>query len=322
VVRFDGVRGLLLLAGLTLLAVVVAWAGVGQVKEALSQVADVVPLLVLCEGARMPLEALMTRVLLGSAVRRLPGGVLLRAQAVFYAVSTVVPGGRLVGELSKVALLAPHVGRLRAAAVAGASQATSFFADALLGVVAAVVAIVVLGYSAVSGVLVLFAVTCLVLGVFVVRGMRSGLPKKLVARFPRVLRAATKYRRVARAQRMIVPRAVLLLFVARLFQVAFITIAFQAVGAGLSPALGTITLALNMMASAIGDAIPGQVGPTDAALALSAPALGMTAAVMVSVSVVIHAVQLGWAAAFGAVGLFMPRPGSSRGSEGARDTIA
>jgi len=310
----DALRVVLLVAGLGLLAAVVSWAGAGQVREALNQAAGFIPLLVLCEGGRLPLESLMTRVLLGARARRLPLGVLLRAQAVFYAVSTVAPGGRLVGEVSKVALLAPHVGRLRAAAVASASQATSFFADALFGLVAAVTALVVLGVSVLSVALVVFTVTCAALGVLVVFGMQAGLPQRLVARFPRVLRAATNYRRAARAQRMLVPQAVLLLFFGRVLQAAFITIALYAVGIRFSPSLGAMTLALNMMASVLGDAIPGQVGPTAAALALSAPALGIASAAMVSVTVIVHAVQFAWAAAFGAVGFFTPRAGRAQGT--------
>jgi len=310
----DALRVVLLVAGLGLLAAVVSWAGAGQVKEALNQAAEFIPLLLLCEGGRLPLETMTTRVLLGARARRLPLGVLLRAQAVFYAVSTVAPGGRLVGEVSKVAMLAPHVGRLRAAAVASASQATSFFADGLFGLVAAITAAFVLGFSVISAALIVFTAACVTLGMLVVFGMQSGLPHKLVARFPRVLRAATHYRRAARAQRMVVPRAVLLLFFGRLLQAAFITIALYAVGIHWSPALGAMTLALNMMASALGDAIPGQVGPTAAALALSGPALGVAAASMVSVTVTIHAVQFAWAAAFGAVGLFTPRTGRAQGT--------
>jgi hypothetical protein len=298
------------------LAAVVSWAGAGQVRDALEQAAPVLPLLALCEGARLPLESAMTRLLLGARSARLPLGVLYRAQAVFYAVSMVAPGGRLVGEVSKVALIAPHVGYLRAAAVASASQATSFFADALLGLVAATLGCVVLGMSIVTGALVGFTVVCAGLGVAVVLGVQSGLPRLIVARFPRALRATTAYRRAVRAQPMVVPRAVLLLFAARLLQVLFITVALHAVGAGFAPELGTITLGLNMAASALGDAIPGQIGPTDAALALSGPALGLAAASMVSVSVIVHAVQLGWAAAFGAVGLL------SQGARPTRDTLA
>jgi len=310
----DALRVVLLVAGLGLLAAVVSWAGAGQVREALNQAAGFIPLLVLCEGARLPLETLMTRVLLGSRARRLPLGVLLRAQAVFYAVSTIAPGGRLVGEVSKAALIGPYVGRLRAAAVASASQATSFFADALFGLVAAVTAVAVLGASPISVAIVVFTLTCAVFGGLVVFGMQKGLPHRLVARFPRVLRAATNYRRAARAQRMLVPRAVLLLFLGRVLQATFFTISLYAMGVPFSPALGAMTLALNMMASALGDAIPGQVGPTAAALALSGPLFGVAAATMVSVTVTVHAVQFAWAAAFGAVGFFTPRTGRAQGT--------
>jgi hypothetical protein len=203
--------------------------------------------------------------------------------------------------------LAPHVGRLRAVAVAGASQSTSLIADACVGMLAFVVAISSLGRSVVTVTIGIFAVSCTVLSVLVVLALRSALPERLLSRFPRVLRSAMGYRRVVRVQPMVVPRAVLYLVVARLLQVGVLTVALHAVGAGLSPALGTMTLALNMAASAAADAVPGQVGPTDAALALCAPTLGVATAAMVSVSVIFHAVQLAWAAAFGAVGVLSSR---------------
>jgi hypothetical protein len=305
---------LLLIAGLTVLGVVIAWAGVDSVQAALMQVWPFIPLLLLLEGARLPLETVTTRLLMGAAARRVPLSVQLRAQAVFYAVATVLPGGRLAAEISKVALLAPHVGRLRALAVAGASQSTSLIADACIGALALVVSMSVLGRSVATVTIGVFFVSCTVFAVLVVLALRSALPERLLSRFPRVLRSAMGYRRVVRMQPMVVPRAVLYLVLGRLLQVALLTVALHAVGAGLSPALGTMTLALNMMASAAGDAVPGQVGPTDAALALFAPALGVATAAMVSVSVIFHAVQLAWAAAFGAVGVLSPR--APRGAHG------
>jgi hypothetical protein len=309
VVRNPTRRLILLVAGLAVLAAVIAWAGVGPVRHALSQAWPFVPLLLLLEGARLPLETITTRHLMGAAARRLPLGVQLRAQAVFYAVATVLPGGRLAGEVSKAAILAPHVGRLRAVAVAAASQATSLIADACIALLALGVGITVLGPSVATVTLAGFALACTAFAVLVVLAPRSALPERLLARFPRVLRSAIGYRRAARMQPMVVPRAVLYLVVARVFQIALLSVALFAVGAGLSPAVGTMALAVNMMASAAADAVPGQLGPTDAALALFAPALGVATASMVSVSVIFHAVQLAWAAAFGAVGLLVPRAG-------------
>jgi hypothetical protein len=307
VVRLDPRRLILLVAGLAVLAIVIAWAGVDSVKAAMAQAWPFIPLLLLLEGARLPLETITTRHLMGAAARRVPLGVQLRAQAVFYAVSTVLPGGRLAGEASKVALLAPHIGRLRAVAVAGASQATSLIADACVGVLALAVGVVVLGRSSATVTIAVFALSCTAFAVVVVLALRSALPERLLTRFPRVLRSAAGYRRAVRVQPMVVPRAVLYLVVARLLQVALLTVALRAVGASFSLPLGTMTLALNMMASAAADAVPGQVGPTDAALALFAPSLGVATPAMVSVSVIFHAVQLAWAAAFGAAGLLAPR---------------
>jgi hypothetical protein len=316
VVRLNARRLALLIAGLAVLGVVIAWAGAGSVKAALLQAWPFVPLLLLLEGARLPLEAVTTRLLMGAAARRVPLAVQLRAQAVFYAVSTVLPGGRIAGEVAKVALLAPHVGRLRAVAVAGASQSTSLIADACIGVLSLGVAITVLGRSVATVAIAAFAVSCTVFAVLVVLALRSALPERLLSRFPRVLRSAVGYRRAVRVQPMVVPRAVLYLALGRLSQVALLTVALYAVGAGLSPSLGAMTLAVNMMASAAADAVPGQVGPTDAALALFAPALGVATAAMVSVSVIFHAVQIAWAAAFGAAGLLAPRVGGQRDAVG------
>lgn len=315
-VRHPTRRLILLVAGLAVMAGVIAWAGAGSVRDALAQAWPFVPLLLLLEGARVPLETLTTRHLMGAAAKRLPLGVQLRAQAVFYAVSTVLPGGRLAGEVSKVALLAPHVGRLRAVAVAGASQATSLLADACVGILALVVGVVVLGRSVATVTLAGFALACTVFAVLVVLALRSALPERLLARFPRVLRSAVGYRRAVRVQPLVVPRAVLYLLLARMLQVALLTVALFAVGAGWSPSLGAMTLSINMMASAAADAVPGQLGPTDAALALFAPAVGVATAAMVSVSVIFHAVQLAWAAAFGAVGVLAPRAGRHRGALG------
>jgi hypothetical protein len=298
---------LLLIAGLAVLAGVIAWAGVDSVWASLALAWPFIPLMLVLEGARLPLETVTTRLLMGAAARRVPLSVQLRAQAVFYAVSTVLPGGRLAGEVSKVALLAPYVGRLRALAVASASQSTSLVADACIGLLALVVAVTVLGRSVATGTIAVFAVSCTAFAVLVVLALRSALPERFLARFPRVLRSAVGYRRVVRVQPMVVPRAVLYLVLARLLQVALLTVALHAVGAGLSASLGTMTLALHMTASAAADAVPGQVGPTDAALALFAPTLGVATAAMVSVSVIFHAVQLTWAAAFGAVGVLSPR---------------
>jgi hypothetical protein len=314
VLRLNARRLTLLIAGLAVLGVVIAWAGVGSVRAALAQAWPFVPLLLLLEGARLPLEAVTTRLLVGAAARKVPLGVQLRAQAVFYAVATVLPGGRLAGEISKVALLSPHVGRVRAVAVAGASQASSLIADACIGIFALGVSITVLGRSVATMTIAAFAVSCTAFAVLVVLALRSALPERFLSRFPRVLRSAVGYRRAVRVQPMVVPRAVLYLALARLLQVALLTVALYAVGQGLSPSLGTMTLAVNMMASAAADAVPGQVGPTDAALALFAPALGVATAAMVSVSVIFHAVQLAWAAAFGAVGVLSPRV--ARGAHG------
>jgi hypothetical protein len=68
-----------------------------------------------------------------------------------------------------------------------------------------------------------------------------------------------------------------------------------------------------MVATSAGDLIPGQLGVTDAAFALAAPALQLSLASAVAVALLSHGVQLAWCAA-GALTPLLFRAGASANS--------
>jgi hypothetical protein len=63
-----------------------------------------------------------------------------------------------------------------------------------------------------------------------------------------------------------------------------------------STSLGRSLLAqgINLVGTSLGDLVPGQLGVTDGAFALSASALGITAADAIAISVLAHFVQMCW----------------------------
>jgi hypothetical protein len=90
--------------------------------------------------------------------------------------------------------------------------------------------------------------------------------------------------------------ALAFLFLARLCQAAFIGVSLVAVGYALAPLHAMAMLAVVLAGSIAGEAIPAQLGATDAALVAAGPSLGVPLAMMAGVAVLFHIVQLAWVA--------------------------
>lgn len=315
-------RLLLLALGVVMLVVVIRSAGTDDVKAVLSRALRWLPLLLVLEGARIPIEFLTTRTLLGKAKARVSVVALAKIQLIFYAFSIIAPGGRLVAEASKATLLRTHTSGPRAAAVATAGQATSFIADAAVGVLGALSAYALSGWSIFTMLMAGFVLACSCLAFLVITGARGRLLTRLTARFPRLTRFLARFRGAARAQRMLVFRAVALLFSARLCQVAFFGAALSAVGIGTSLAGAFAGLSLSLLGSAAGDAIPAQLGATDAAFVLAAPLIGAGVAALASVAVLFHISQLFWVAMGTLAAAFWPQKGPARAVQPSRSKEA
>jgi hypothetical protein len=282
------------LAGAAVLVAVASFAGVADIGKRLGSALEWLPLLLVLEGARLPLEGLVTRRLLGSRAARVPLLLLARVQLVFYAVSVCSPGGRVLGAASKIALLGGRVGAPAASAVATASQAASLLADALVVLVGAGAIYELTGLSKVTVLALLFVAACVLLAGVVVAATRAARTPRVLDRFPQLAQFLERWRRAARAQRLFAADVIALLLTARVAQVLLLGTALAAVGGGWSALRAWALLAVVLAGSAVGEPIPAQLGATDAALVAVAPALGIDRAQAVTIGVLFHVVQLFW----------------------------
>jgi hypothetical protein len=292
------------LIGLIALGAVAHFAGAHSVATTLVASLPWLPLLFVIEGLRIPLEMLVTRRLLGARAREVPLGSLLRAQLVFYAVSICAPGGRLVAEASKASLIGAHVGGMRAAAVATASQAGSLCADALAALLGLVAVFLLSGWSWVTLSLVGFAAASLAASLLLAHVTRRPLPERITSRlggFGVFLRSLAE---AARTERMLRPDIVGLLLIARLCQAVFFGAGLAVVGLAATPIAALAALAFVMVGSLVGEVIPAQLGATDAALLALAPVLNAATAPLATLGVLFHAAQLFWVAVGASAALF------------------
>jgi hypothetical protein len=282
------------LAGLAVLGAVASFAGVADVGKRLGAALEWLPLLLVLEGARLPLEGVVTRRLLGFRASRVPFALLARAQLVFYAVSVCSPGGRVLAEATKVALLGGRIGAPAASAVATASQAASLVADALVVLVGAAAVYALTGFGELTVLALAFVALCVLLAAVVVAATRASRTPRVLERFPKLAQFLERWRRAARAQRLLAGDVIALLFVARLAQVLFLGVARAAAGGRFSLLDAFALMALVTAGTALGEAIPAQLGATDAVLVAAAPALGMDRAQAATIGVLFHVAQLCW----------------------------
>jgi hypothetical protein len=280
--------------GVACIVVVARWVGAGDVAATLLSALPVLPLLITLEGARIPVEALATRMLLGDDRERVPPRVLFTAQFFWYALTVAMPGGRPVAEAWKATRLAPYCGSARAAAVAAACQASSFAGDALIASASAVSCYLIAGPTLLTYLIALVAGLAVLAAILLAALSRSDRVARLVGRVARFRHAAAAFREAARTQSMFDPRAVVLMVLARGLQVALFACALGVTTASTPVALALVLQALNMLGSIAGDLVPAQLGTTDAAFALAAGPLSAEPATMAAIAILFHAAQLAW----------------------------
>jgi hypothetical protein len=290
--------------GVAGIVVVARWVGASEVASTLRASVAVLPLLIALEGARIPVEALATRVLLGSERERVPVRVLLTTQFYWYALTVAMPGGRPVAEAWKATRLAPHCGSARAAAVAAACQAASFAADALIATASAFACYLIAGWTLLTYLIVLVAVLAVGAALILAALTRSERVARLVGTIPQFRGFASTFREAARTQSMFDPRAVLLMLLARGLQIALFARLLDVTGVSASAIMALVLQALNMLGSIAGDLVPAQLGTTDAAFAFAAGPLAAEPSAMAAIAIFFHAAQLAWVLLAGVAALW------------------
>jgi hypothetical protein len=120
-------------------------AGPRRVAEVLVEAGPWLPLIVLLEMAQPTTDVIALRMLLGKEASKVPLSAWARSSAVAYAMMSLVPAGRVTGEVARAALLSAYVGTPKAASASARMQAAYMFANAMLSGTACVVAATWLG---------------------------------------------------------------------------------------------------------------------------------------------------------------------------------
>lgn len=286
------------IAGIVVLVLLVRQAGKDALLEALTPVLPWLPALLVLDLLRIGADAHATWLAYGARASAIPVARLLRAQLIANAVTYLAPAGRTAAEATKAMLLARYTSWPEATAAAALMQALALFGGAVISLPCFLAAGVALGFSAKITLLILAQGVGVTLTGLAVRGASrsSGLAAWLGRlRFRRVAEGAQEFRAVSRGGRLVPLRPLLSVSVGRAFQVAQVGIIAHAVGVPHVTVLrALLAQGVNMVALAVGVLVPGQLGATDGAFALSAEALGTTMPRALAIALVSHVLQVIW----------------------------
>ncbi|WP_437666980.1 lysylphosphatidylglycerol synthase domain-containing protein [Sorangium sp. So ce1182] len=283
--------------GLAALGVLIRHVGAAEMLAAVTRAAPFLPILVALEAARVGCEALATGALCPR--RSVPPVELLRIHVVSYPVMALMPAGRAAGEAVKAALLSPHVGAPRAAAIAAANQSLALLSAAPLSLLAALAIWRIGGGASALALGVLAHAALLVasgLGVAFAARQRAAFAW-LARRFASAGHAAAAFQEAVREHAPVPARPFAACAAGRAIQAAQYAVLLAAVGAGTGPIRALAAYGVGAVGTAVGDLIPGQVGATDGAFTLAAPLLGLTASSAIAISVLVHLLQAAFALA-------------------------
>jgi hypothetical protein len=188
----------------------------------------------------------------------------------------VVPMGRTSAEVTRATMLAKHVGKPRAVAGAGLMQSMTMMANAIVSSLCLAALLVTTSSSALTiGLLLNIGVTLsLGLGAYLVM-QHVSLGGFLGRRFSKFAQAGPEVDALFRESKVSHFKALSICVFSRLIQTMQYGVIFFAVVGAISPASPWISEGIQLVGRSAGDMVPNQVGITEGAFALFAPALGL-----------------------------------------------
>jgi len=295
--------------GLTAVALIVRGIGFQAIAQSIAGAARLFPLVLALEGARLACTILALRALYACPV---PGGPLVRAGLIGYAVMGLVPAGRAVAEVARAALLARYVGAGRAAVAAVRIQVASLLANAFISIPAAAAAwlSIVAGAPtwlalAIAGNFVLtLAVGLVVLSVSARAGLGSW-----AGRVFRAKAFGDQVESVLEREPLWPFAAIAWEILGRLLQVVQYAVLLACVGGVPTLRLSLVSVGIHLVGAAVGDLLPAQLGSTEGNFTLAASALALPVASAVAIALLAHLAQLVWVIAGSLVSLWpVPAP--------------
>ncbi|WP_437535183.1 lysylphosphatidylglycerol synthase domain-containing protein [Sorangium sp. So ce726] len=282
--------------GLAALVALIRHVGAAEMLAAVTRAAPFVPFLIALEAARVGCEALATGLL--CAPRRLPAAELLRIHVVTYPVITLMPAGRPAGEAVKAALLSPHVGAPRAAAIATANQSLALLSSAPLSLLAAIALFRLGGASPLALGVLAHAALLVASGLGVAFAARQRAASAWITRrFARAGQLAIAFQEAVHERPPVPAWPFAACLAGRALQAVQYGVLLAVVGAESGPLRALAAYGVGAAGTAAGDLIPGQIGATDGAFTLAASLLGLTASSAVAISLLVHLLQAAFALA-------------------------
>jgi hypothetical protein len=293
--RAHFVRIGLLVVGVTLATFLVRKVGVEKVVEAFRAAGPYLPLIALLEISVAATDTLGARMFAGPAARHVPLLTWLRTTAIVYSSTMLLPAGRATGEAGRAATLAPHIGVGRATGIASRVQAGALYGNAFVSLIAALFVGASMGWDAKLA-LALFGnvALCGLAGTVVFLLARS-------TRFAAWLKKRAKKFVESHSPSVGDPptaaeeaRGLLLCISARLVQTTEYAVVVGALGGGFSVAKGFTAQGIHLVAAAVGDVVPGQMGAMEGAFMLFGSALGFAGdpARAITVALVVRVAQV------------------------------
>jgi hypothetical protein len=302
----------LLALGLGAVVFLVRTVGSKEVGASVISASPFIPLLLLLEGGRIGSEVLTVQLLVAGMGARIPWTPLIRSSLLSYSICIGSPAGRPVSEAVRATLVSPFVGASRAAAAATAMQVLTLVCNGAMAAMAAAAAACTMGWSILTGSLLLYAAVSCAAGLAIELAARwRGLSKWLMRALPRLRKPIAKFRLTAQKKAYFPIGPAALMLSGRLMQAAQFGVLGFALGLGFGLKTLLVLQGINLAGTAAGDFVPAQLGATDGAFALAASSLGASVAIGVSIAVLIHCVQLFWVAVGALVPLLLrstPRP--------------
>lgn len=270
-------RVLLLIAGITAIVLLVRNAGAERVLATLLEAGPWLPVIMALECCFMGMDAVALRGLLGEDGKRVPLAVWVRTAMLQYGVMQLLPAGRAGGEIARAAGLAPYVGgAARAAAVATRLQAATMLANTMISIPCYVAVAVAAGaHSALGYAVLVNALGTAGIGIgLVLTVRRSRFGGWLGKRIPFLAAHGPSFDAALRQDTPWSP-AILATTTGRVFQTVQYGVILLAVGGTLTLTSGLVSQAIHLVGAGMGDMVPNQVGITEGAYTLFAPALGL-----------------------------------------------
>jgi hypothetical protein len=269
-------RALLFVFGVVAVVALVEEAGPDQVLRTLLDAAIFLPVILALEIAFMSMDVVALRSFLGERAANVPALVWLRTAMIAYGVMILLPAGRAGGEVARAAGLAPYVGASHAAALATRLQAATLLGNTFISLPAWVCVGLAVDFGTPLAWMVLGngVVTGLLGGAIVFASRRSSVGSFLGKR----IRALASHGEVfdeALRDEVSWTRPFIATCLGRVFQAVQYGIILLAVGGRLTPVSALVSQGIHLVGAGLGDMVPNQVGITEGAYRLFAPALGL-----------------------------------------------